>query len=49
MASRENTGKRGKSLQKETEEKMIGRGNTENQVKTGTFPLKGEDTAMCFR
>lgn len=49
MASRENTGKRGKSPQKEMEEKMRGRENTESQVKTGTFPLKDEDTAMCFQ
>lgn len=30
------------------EEKMRGRGNTENQVKTGTFPLKDEDATICF-
>lgn len=49
MASRENIGKREKSPQKEMEEKMRGRENTESQVKTGTFPLKDEDTAMCFQ
>lgn len=42
MVMRQNT-----SLQKEMEEKMRGRGNTENQVKTGTCPLKDEDT-ICF-